>query len=230
MQEIICGIYKIENKINKHIYIGQSINILKRWTEHTKDSKKYPNLTLYKAFNKYGIKNFLFSIIEECPKEKLDEREIYWIKYYDSYKNGYNMTPGGKYSSETQRIIKDEEIINIRTRQLNFETFSEVYKDYSYLSEGTFKKIWNGSYYNDVQVEGFTSENREYAKMVAKRKESATRKGSQMTNELVLQIRTDKQQGIKRAVAYEKYEQYFNSISGFDGIWYNKRWKEIQPN
>lgn len=140
MQEIICGIYKIENKINKHIYIGQSINILKRWTEHTKDSKKYPNLTLYKAFNKYGIKNFLFSIIEECPKEKLDEREIYWIKYYDSYKNGYNMTPGGKYSSETQRIIKDEEIINIRTRQLNFETFSEVYKDYSYLSEGTFKK------------------------------------------------------------------------------------------
>ena len=140
------------------------------------------------------------------------------------------MTPGGKYSSETQRIIKDEEIINIRTRQLNFETFSEVYKDYSYLSEGTFKKIWNGSYYNDVQVEGFTSENREYAKMVAKRKESATRKGSQMTNELVLQIRTDKQQGMKRAVAYEKYEQYFNSISGFDGIWYNKRWKEIQPN
>ena len=59
MQEIICGIYKIENKINKHIYIGQSINILKRWTEHTKDSKKYLNLTLYKAFNKYGIKNFL---------------------------------------------------------------------------------------------------------------------------------------------------------------------------
>ena len=230
MQEIICGIYKIENKINKHIYIGQSINILKRWTEHTKDSKKYLNLTLYKAFNKYGIKNFLFSIIEECQKEKLDEREIYWIKYYDSYKNGYNMTPGGKYSSETQRIIKDEEIINIRTRQLNFETFSEVYKDYSYLSEGTFKKIWNGSYYNDVQVEGFTSENREYAKMVAKRKESATRKGSQMTNELVLQIRTDKQQGMKRAVAYEKYEQYFNSISGFDGICYNKRWKEIQPN
>ena len=35
---------------------------------------------------------------------------------------------------------------------------------------------------------------------------------------------------MKRAVAYKKYEQYFNSISGFDGIWYNKRWKEIQPN
>jgi len=34
-------------------------------------------------------------VIEECPKEKLDEREIYWIKFYDSYNNGYNLTKGG---------------------------------------------------------------------------------------------------------------------------------------
>ena len=44
---------------------------------------------------KYGIENFTFSVIEECSQEQLNEREIYWIEYYDTYKNGYNSTLGG---------------------------------------------------------------------------------------------------------------------------------------
>ena len=51
---------------------------------------------LYKAFDKYGIENFTVEQVEECPVEKLDEREIYWIAYYDSFKSGYNSTLGGK--------------------------------------------------------------------------------------------------------------------------------------
>jgi len=45
---------------------------------------------------KYGIENFKFEIIEECSDEEVDTREIYWIDYYDTFKNGYNLTRGGE--------------------------------------------------------------------------------------------------------------------------------------
>ena len=86
------GIYKITNQINNKCYIGQSIQIEKRWYQHKWLAKQniYPEKALYLAFNKYGIENFTFEIIEICEKEKLNEREQYWINYYDSYNNGYN--------------------------------------------------------------------------------------------------------------------------------------------
>lgn len=93
----MIGIYKIENKINHHIYIGQSSNIYERWTNHKWVANKgKDNTTLYQALRKYGIENFSFEIIEECSLEELNEKEIYWISYYDSYNNGYNESPGGE--------------------------------------------------------------------------------------------------------------------------------------
>ena len=73
----MIGIYKITNKINGHSYIGQSVNILKRWNKHRSFESSNAQYPLYRAFKKYGIDNFIFQIIEECPVEKLDEREIY---------------------------------------------------------------------------------------------------------------------------------------------------------
>ena len=94
-----CGIYKITNLINDKCYIGQSINIQKRWNAHKRcyniESYHEYNKVLYKAFRKYGIENFDFEIVEECKPDELNEREIYWITYYNSFKNGYNATPGG---------------------------------------------------------------------------------------------------------------------------------------
>ena len=90
----MTGIYKITNLINNKIYIGQSIHIEKRWEDHKYYSSKQ-HTAIQSAFKKYGISNFSFEIIEECPKDKLDEREIYWIEFYDSYNNGYNLTKGG---------------------------------------------------------------------------------------------------------------------------------------
>lgn len=228
MKNIVSGIYKITNKINNKIYIGQSQNIFSRWAEHRYEAKTNMK-PLYKAMRKYGIENFIFEIIEECEIEKLNDREVYWIKYYDSYNKGYNLTPGGDYSSKTQRIVSNEDVINIRKRRLNTETFSDVYKDYTYLNESTFKNVWQGVSYTDIYVEGFTKENLEYVTKIAKRKESAKRQNSKMTEELVLQIRVDKKNGMKRKDAYIKYQNYFTSIGGFDSIWYNQRWKEIQP-
>lgn len=104
-----CGIYKIENLINAKKYIGQSICISDRWKQHKADgfnakSECYER-PLYRAFRKYGLKNFSFEIIELCNSEELNEREIYWIKFYDSFNSGYNLTPGGNQST---KIIPEE--------------------------------------------------------------------------------------------------------------------------
>ena len=93
------GIYKITNKINNKCYIGKSINIESRWKYHieNKNSIKEYNKPLYRAFRKYGIENFSFEIIEELKDYSIsNEREKYWIQYYNCYgNNGYNMTSGG---------------------------------------------------------------------------------------------------------------------------------------
>lgn len=91
----MVGIYKIENLITHKKYIGQSIDIKKRWAYHKSMYKYLTHSQIYASMRKHGIENFSFEIIEECPQEQLNEREIYWIEYYDTYKNGYNSTLGG---------------------------------------------------------------------------------------------------------------------------------------
>lgn len=94
----MIGIYKITNTINNKVYIGQSVNITARWTKHKNDSKKeeFSHYPLYRSFNKYGVDNFTFEVVEECSVDYLDEKEKYWIKYYNSFYNGYNQTEGGQ--------------------------------------------------------------------------------------------------------------------------------------
>ena len=106
-------IYKITNTLNDKVYIGQTIKtVQKRFAQHTNNSNEeyFSQIVLYKAFNKYGIENFICEEIEEVPNDKLDEREKYWIEYYDSYFNGYNSTLGGRatqlYNWDTDDIIE----------------------------------------------------------------------------------------------------------------------------
>ena len=88
-----CGIYKITNLLNQKSYIGQSINIEVRFNKH-KTAKD--DFYIHRALRKYGIENFSFEIIELCDLLQLDEKEKFWINYYNSLvPNGYNMIPGG---------------------------------------------------------------------------------------------------------------------------------------
>ena len=67
----IIGIYKYQNKLNGNIYIGQSVDINRRYSQHLQDANSNRAITAIDlAISKYGIDNFDFSIIEECPKEK----------------------------------------------------------------------------------------------------------------------------------------------------------------
>lgn len=124
----MIGIYKIVNKINKKVYVGQNVNIENRWNNHktnylNKNSKDY-NTKFYKALRKYGIENFEFKIIEQCNKNELDKKEIYWINFYDSFKQGYNSTIGGQLGNTKEEHhpmakLTNKEIINIKEKLKN---------------------------------------------------------------------------------------------------------------
>ena len=98
----MVGIYKITNTVNQKIYIGQSINIKKRLSRHKtsafNENARMYNSNFYKAIRKYGLSAFTFEILEECPKDALDDKEQQYIKQYQSNdaRYGYNMTEGGK--------------------------------------------------------------------------------------------------------------------------------------
>lgn len=93
-------IYKVTNKVNGKVYIGQTIQSIKdRWYRHCGKSglsKAEMNTHFKRAILKYGKESFNIEILEEVDSSKLDEREKYYIKLYDSYNSGYNSTMGGQ--------------------------------------------------------------------------------------------------------------------------------------
>lgn len=89
----ISGIYKITNQKTNECYIGQAVDIATRWKNHAKyglgiDTPQ--NNKLYKAMQEDGLWNFSWELLEECPKEQLDEKEQFYIKLYQSKEYGYN--------------------------------------------------------------------------------------------------------------------------------------------
>lgn len=106
----MVGIYQIRNKVNGKQYIGQSVNVVKRWREEAKGQGV--NDHLRRAFAKYGLENFSFSVLCECAPTELDELETLVISETESYKplKGYNKTFGGdgvRATTETKKKISD---------------------------------------------------------------------------------------------------------------------------
>lgn len=113
-------VYKIKNKKNNKVYIGQS-------TKSINDSKEYfgSGVLIKRAINKYGIESFTKSILCECKtKEVLNEKEIYYILKYKSNIDGYNISAGGNGGN-----LGD--VINAKI-------------------SNTVKTLWNEGYYDDV--------------------------------------------------------------------------------
>ena len=109
--QIICGIYCIENIDTHKKYIGQSKNIYKRWIDHkwALNSNVHDNDYLQKAWNKYGEDNFIFTIVEKCHIDELDDREIYYINIFKTHERqyGYNLRGGGgRLADMTKEIIE----------------------------------------------------------------------------------------------------------------------------
>lgn len=89
-------IYLITNTITGKKYIGQTVDLKTRWREHRR-SAGIENRALYRAMRKYGINVFSFEVIEECPVDLLNYREMDYILTLRSHvsQHGYNMTWGG---------------------------------------------------------------------------------------------------------------------------------------
>lgn len=113
------GIYCITNIVNGKKYIGQTYDLKYRWMHHKSDLRgnRHHNKHLQGAWNKYGEKSFEFSELERCELNKLDEREIYWINYYNTLdqKYGYNLADGGLGCRGYKHT--DEEIAKMRMIQ-----------------------------------------------------------------------------------------------------------------
>lgn len=91
-------IYCITNTINNKKYIGQTVTSLsERYAKHKYDAFSHQSTyAIHTAMRKYGFDAFKINQIEECSLSELDEREQYWIQYYDTYNKGYNETRGGE--------------------------------------------------------------------------------------------------------------------------------------
>ncbi len=92
-------IYKISNDLNDLVYIGQTTgSVYARFKQHYYDRNRDKDNKFHSAIKELGIEHFKVEIIEECSNEELDEKEKYWIQYFNSYKKGYNTTKGGQNS------------------------------------------------------------------------------------------------------------------------------------
>ena len=176
----MIGIYKYQNKINGHIYIGKSVDIKQRQYNHkssayNEKSNDY-NSQFHQAIRKYGLNAFDFEVIaeltpEEYTPETLNQLEKFFIKYYDSYHNGYNATEGGDYEFGDNRthpgekngraLLTEEDVKYIRQCYNAHIPFREIYNEYKdKISKRGLQKVWWFETWKNIYPEYHTEENR----------------------------------------------------------------------
>ena len=191
-------IYKSTNNITGKVYIGQTILTLeKRIKNHlieSKTNKKRPFLT---SLKKYGSDNFTFETIDSANNlDELNDKEIYWINYYNSVSpNGYNITGGG----QGKKMIRTEELgKRISNGLKNSEKWQKLLKNKEYLKKRETNFIgWN-------KGKKFTPEHKE--KIWKKNKERILDFNKSTSKKWIV---VDKDNNIIRITGKE---EYFNSL------------------
>ncbi len=126
------GIYKIINLKNRKCYIGSSIDIKDRFRDHKSYLKKNKHhcIALQRAYNKYGVENFLYDIIEHCDSSILIEREQY---YLDNLKPEYNSlkiagsSKGYKFGKQSKETCELKSKNSSRKRKVDIYTLKGEY-------------------------------------------------------------------------------------------------------
>ncbi len=160
----MIGIYMYTDKENGKKYIGQSVNIKQRYIDHKNGMSKSSRPTPFDiVLHTKGIDSFSFEILEECSKEQLDEREKFWIEYYDSYNNGYNYTPGGSNTqgennpnSKINETIAKSIITDLIGTTLTYQQIADKYNTtYSTISNINYCSCWSylHSYQHNIRQE-----------------------------------------------------------------------------
>ena len=136
-------IYKITCLVNGKVYIGQtSETIEKRFKRHVGYQKDEHDTKFYRAIRKYGMENFVIEQIDTANnQEELDDKEIYWINFYDSVNSGYNTkTSKGKCGGDTLTNHPNKQIISEKIRQSKIGDKNPMRKN------GGLKGIKNGMF------------------------------------------------------------------------------------
>ena len=156
-------------------YIGQTAQEEMRRSRHISDSKKMYS-KFYNAVRKYGWKNFIYGVVDEYDIQYLDEKEIYFIDYYDTYKNGYNMTLGGQGRKKYDVIFETYDEYYQFYRKNNLEKIKEKSKKYYQNTKDKKKEYYeNNKEYrlkyleewrknNKDKIRQYTKENKERLK------------------------------------------------------------------
>ena len=204
----MIGIYKITKKENGKSYIGQSNDIERRFQEH----KSKTDIPIELAIQKYGINAFDFDVIEECSLDKLDEREIYWISYYNTFKGfGYNCNSGGgnnRGENNGRTKLTNNDVAFIRECYDAHKRRKDVYKLFEdKISFSAFASIWDGSTWKDIKPEVYTEENKQYYKYQATNGEKS--KSAILTDEEVIKCR----ERYVSETAKEIYKDYQDRIT-----------------
>ncbi len=213
----MIGIYKFTNKINQKVYVGQSINIQRRVSQHknaayNNQAQDY-NSQFHQAIRKYGWDNFDFQVLveisqDEYTQEFLDSLEKLYINQYDSYYNGYNATPGGsdskgkpgqKGENNGRALLTLDDVKYIRECYNDHIPFKVVYEQYkTKISKRGLQKVWWFDTWKEVYPEYYTEENRKWHATRAKANpyEVAANNKRQFSPDEVRKIRDLYDQGI----------------------------------
>lgn len=151
-------LYQITNLINNKVYIGQTNNITKRWSNHKCCNS--PDMVIAKAIKKYGIENFKFEVLyRNIPIEEIDELERKTILEKNCrVPNGYNVAEGGsehtdihKYGADNSNAkLTEEDVLNIRQLHKDGVTNSELYKLYPQVTPSSIRNIINGKTWKNL--------------------------------------------------------------------------------
>lgn len=220
----MIGIYKITKKSNGKSYIGQSNDIERRINEH----KYKVDLAIDQAINKYGIDAFDYEVIEECELNQLDEREKYWIAFYNTYKGfGYNCNAGGGDSrgeNNGRTKLTNDDVAYIRECYDLHRRRKEVYEQFKdRISFSAFASIWDGTTWKDIKQEVYTEENRNYYMYHATDGDNST--NAVLTDEEVVCCR---ERYVKES-AKEIYQDYSGRVSyqTFQQILWGRTYKHL---
>lgn len=187
-------IYKSTNKITGKVYIGQTTkNLEKRIKGHVNESKKDKNRPFLSSINKYGVDNFVFEIIDFADNlNELNDKEIYWINFYNSVSpNGYNVTGGG----QGDKTIGTKELGKRISEGLkNSEKWQTLLNDDEYLKKREEKFI------NSSKGKKFSSEHKE--KIWEKNKERILKFNKSTSKKWIV---VDKDNNIIRITGKEEY-------------------------
>lgn len=132
-ETMLGKIYKITNLINNKVYIGQTKQSLQeRWYKHCQKhcDKHHFHMPIKQAIFKYGKEHFTIELLEECDVCLLNERECYWIQFYDSYTNGYNCTKGGQDCATRPTALskeQEQELIKLKQSGLSSSQLARKY-------------------------------------------------------------------------------------------------------